>query len=400
MWIANFLVAASATMVLPFLSLFIEQLGSFSASYVQRWSGLTFGVTFIAALIVSPLWGRMGDRYGYKRVLLITGFGISISIFCMSFVQTVEQLFVLRLVMGCVTGFIPTSLALISSMAPKDIVGKTLGTLQTGTVSGSLFGPMLGGLLADSTGFSITFLITSIAIAFATFIVLVGVKELKKPKVEGSSAKRYDRKAVWRYILHHPILFSLMFISLLTQAAIFSIQPLLALYVSDMLPAATNVAFISGTVFSAAGLGNLLSTRRWGKLGDSIGFHKVIFILLILGAVFFIPQAFVTEIWQLAFWRFLVGLSIGGIIPCLTAYVRQLSPLESQGEILGYTVSFRFLGNVVGPILGGVVSGYLGIHFVFFITSTLLLICAIILWTSKQKASTVNEKHSAFFQNS
>lgn len=195
MWIANFFVAASATMVLPFLSLYIGTFGDYSQDYVQRWSGFVFSITFLTALFFSPLWGRISDKHGYKRILMITGFGISASIFLMGFVQSVEQLFFLRLVMGIVTGFIPTSIAFISSQTPKESAGKTLATLQTGTVTGALLGPLIGGLIVDMVGFQYTFIITSSCIAGAALLVTIFIKDHKR--VEKQSEKKLTRKEVF-----------------------------------------------------------------------------------------------------------------------------------------------------------------------------------------------------------
>src|SRR5437868_1873551 len=106
MWFANFFVNSSMTMVLPFLSLYIETFGHFSEKYVQHWSGLTFGVTFVSAFIFSPIWGKIGDRYGRKRILIFSGLGMALSIFLMGFVHSVWQLFTLRFFMGFFSGFI------------------------------------------------------------------------------------------------------------------------------------------------------------------------------------------------------------------------------------------------------------------------------------------------------
>ena len=81
MWIANFLVSSSLTMIMPFLSLYIDSMGEYSTEYVTQWAGLIFGITFLTAFIFSPIWGRIGDRYGFKPVLLLTGFGISATFF-------------------------------------------------------------------------------------------------------------------------------------------------------------------------------------------------------------------------------------------------------------------------------------------------------------------------------
>jgi MFS transporter, DHA1 family, multidrug resistance protein len=385
MWFANFFVAASATMILPFLSLYIDTFGDYSSDYVQRWAGFVFGITFLTAFFVSPFWGRFGDKYGYKKILIITGFGIATSIFLMGYVTSVSQLFFLRLFMGVVTGFIPTSLALISAQTPKESVGKVLGTLQMGTVSGGLFGPLIGGAMADAVGFQYTFFLTSTVISLATLLVLFGIKEIRKQ--EGNEkTKKFTRKEVLSHILHHPVLLSVMMISLIIQAANFSIQPLLALYVSELTGAA-NLAFLAGLAFSATGFGNMLATRQWGKLGDKIGHERVLFILLILAGIMFIPQAFASSLWQLVIFRFIFGISVGGLIPCMTAYIRQVVPLTVQGEVLGYNVSFRYLGNVIGPTMGGMLSGFFGISTVFLITSCLFFISATILWVSIHRSS-------------
>lgn len=125
-------------MVVPFISLYIQSMGNFSASYVQTWSGLTFAVTFISAFIFAPIWGRVGDRFGRKRLMVMSALGIGISVFLMGFATTVWQLFILRFLMGIVTGFIPMSQAFIATQTPKEVAGRVLGTLQTGTITGSL----------------------------------------------------------------------------------------------------------------------------------------------------------------------------------------------------------------------------------------------------------------------
>ncbi len=381
-WICSFLVAGTTTMIMPFLSLYIDTFGNHSPAYVQRWSGLIFGATFITAFLMSPIWGRIADKHGFKPILLINGFGIAISIFLMGFVQSVEAFFVLRLLMGVVTGFIPTSLAFISSQTAKEEAGKMLGTLQMGSVSGMLFGPVVGGLLADSFGFQYTFIITSVSITIAAFIVLFGIKE--KIKEKSSRAIAYSRKAILSGIFKHRLMFNVMIVTTIIQIGNFSIQPLLSLYVTE-LTTAKNVAFLAGITFSAAGLGNLLFARTWGKLGDDIGYEKVLSLLLLLSFVFVIPQAFVTELWQLIVCRVLFGVAVGGMIPITTALVRREAPLEIQGEMMGYNTSFRFLGNIIGPMFGGIVSGFIGISSVFIVTASLFLIAFALLYYARRK---------------
>src|SRR5699024_5935692 len=371
MWFANFFVAGSMTMVLPFISLYIETFGDYSDAYVQSWSGWIFAITFVTAFFFSPIWGRIGDKYGRKKILIMSASGLAVSVLLMGFATTVWQLFLLRFMAGIFTGFIPMSQALISTQTPKNIAGKVLGTLQTGSVTGTLMGPLLGGVIADGIGYSAAFKTVSIKIFLFALIVTFGVKELKF-SVKDEEEIQYTTKEVFAHIVKHPVLFVVMITSTLVQVAHFSIQPILSLYVAEINGTAS-IAFFSGLAFSAAGLGNLLFARRWGVLGDKIGYTKIMIALLFMAGIVYFPGAFVTSIWQLVILRFLLGIAIGGIVPTRIAYIRQEAPLAMQGEVLGYNTSLRFLGNIIGPALGGALAGFLGISSVFFVTSALLL---------------------------
>ncbi|SDB92791.1 MFS transporter [Shouchella lonarensis] len=378
MWIACFFVGASMTMILPFLSLYIDSFGHYEPEEVQRFAGWVFGISFFVAFLVSPLWGRIGDRYGRKKILIGTGFGIAISVFFMGHVESVGSLFILRLFMGLATGFIPASMALIAAQSDKRIAGQTLGTLMTGQVSGGLLGPLFGGLIADAVGMQYTFVLTSSVLFLTTLLVMIGVKEVLHEE-SGERKRHYKAKEVLSYIVTHPMLLLMMVISLMIQMGLFSVQPLLSLYVAELIHSPGNMAFLAGIAFSVTGLGNLFSTRRWGKFGDRVGHEKVILLLLVLAGLLFIPQAFVNAFWQLLVLRFLFGLAVGGLIPCTTAFIRQVVPSSMQGEVLGYNQSFRFLGNVLGPVSGGILAGYLGMSSVFLISGLLFLVTASML---------------------
>jgi MFS transporter, DHA1 family, multidrug resistance protein len=388
MWFSNFFVSGSMTMVLPFLSLYIETFGNFSEKYVQQWSGWTFGITFVTAFLFSPIWGRIGDRFGRKKILIFSAFGMTISIFMMGYVDSVWQLFVLRLFMGIFSGFISMSQAFISTQTPKDIAGRVLGTLQTGGITGSLIGPLLGGVLADAFGYSATFQGTSIAIFVSAILVMLTTEYRMSDGKKGTKSS-YTSKEVLSHIVKNPLLLSVLLISTIIQMAHFSIQPILSLYVSEI-HGHENLALYSGIAFSAAGLGNLMMARQWGKIADKIGYVKILITLLFMAAIVYLPGGFVTSIWQLVIIRFLLGIAIGGIVPVRVAYIRQEAPISMQGEVLGYNTSLRFLGNVIGPVMGGMVAGYYGFSAVFIITSLLLLISGLLLFVSMQRNPKLN----------
>lgn len=378
MWFANFFVAGSMTMVLPFISLYIQTFGNFSDAYVQTWSGWIFAITFVTAFLISPIWGRIGDLYGRRKVLIISATGMAVSILLMGFATSVWQLFLLRLFMGIFTGFIPLSQALISIQTPQAIAGKVMGSLQTGSITGTLLGPLLGGVLADTFGYAETFKWTSITIFLSALIVMFGVKELQVKITNKMEKNSYTSKEVIKHIIQSPVLLVVMLISMVVQIAHFSIQPILSLYVIE-LNGPEKIALVSGITFSIAGLGNLFMAKRWGGLGDKHGYIKVLIVLLFAAGIFYLPGAFVTNVWQLVILRFLLGTAIGGLIPVRIAYIRQKAPISMQGEVLGYNTSLRFLGNIIGPALGGMLAGMFGFSSVFFVTSGLLILSGFIM---------------------
>ncbi|WP_338471750.1 MFS transporter [Niallia sp. XMNu-256] len=379
MWFANFFVGASMTMVLPFISLYIDSFGDFSDTYVQQWAGWTFAVTFLTAFLFAPIWGKIGDKFGRKKILIFSGVGLASSLFLMGFVTSVWQLFLLRLFSGIFTGFIPTSQAYISTQTPKEVAGRALGTLQTGNITGSLMGPLLGGMLADAVGFSTSFKLTSFLILISACLVFT-TKEFKLGTKQ-ELTKSYSSMEVIKRIIHNPIMVTVLLLSTLIQVANFSIQPILSLFVNE-LHGDNNLAFFSGMAFSAAGLGSLLMAKRWGGLGDRYGYVKILIILLFAAGLIYLPGAFITDYWQLLVIRFLLGITLGGLIPLRVAYIRQEAPIAVQGEVLGYNTSLQFLGNLIGPSMGGIISGHFGFSSVFFTTSGLLVIGGGILFTS------------------
>src|SRR5699024_8681824 len=395
MWFANFFIASSMTMILPFISLHIDTLGNFSDSYVQTWSGLIFGVTFVTAFIFSPIWGKIGDKYGRRNILIMSATGLGISLLLMGFATSVMQLFILRLFMGIFTGFIPMSQAFISTQTPKETAGKVLGTLQTASVTGTLMGPLIGGWIADGLSYGTTFKLVSISIFLSALIVAFGIKELKVKVTNIEDQQSYTSKEVIKHIVGHPVLLIALLTSTLVQVAHFSIQPILSLYVVEI-NGPENIAFYSGLTFSVAGLGSLFLARYWGQLGDKYGHTKILIGLLFLAGIAYFPGAFVTNIWQLIFLRFILGIAIGGIVPTRVAYIRLEAPLAMQGEVLGYNTSLRFLGNMVGPALGGTLAAHFGMSSIFFVTSSLLILTASIILVAWAKYESDNRKFVFF----
>lgn len=189
-------------------------------------------------------------------------------------------------------------------------------------------------------------------------------------------------KEVWKLIPNPDLIITMFITSFVLQLALYSIEPIITVYVTQLSHNVDHVILISGMAFSASGLASILSAPRLGRLSDKIGPQKVMLVALIFAGIIIIPQAFVTSPWQLIVLRFLVGLATAGLVPSVNSLVKRITPDVLTGRIFGFNMSAQYLGVFGGSILGGQVAAYVGIKYVFLITSSLLLINA--LWVYKK----------------
>ncbi len=185
-WFGCFFTGLAISQILPFLPLYVSQLGVTSHEALSMWSGLTFSVTFLVSAIVSPMWGSLADRKGRKLMLLRASLGMAIAILLQAFATNVWQLFILRAIMGLTSGYIPNAMALVASQVPRERSGWALSTLSTAQISGVIGGPLLGGFLADHVGLRMVFFITAILLTISFLVTLFLIKEGVRPQVSKS----------------------------------------------------------------------------------------------------------------------------------------------------------------------------------------------------------------------
>jgi MFS transporter, DHA1 family, multidrug resistance protein len=391
LWFGNFFVLAGMNLIIPFLPLYVQQLGVTNVREVTEWSGAIFAGAPLLSASFSPLWGKLADRYGRKIMLIRSSVGMGIVMILMGFAKTPLELLLLRLGMGTISGFIPTSTALQATETPKEHAGRALGLLQTGNVSGSLIGPLIGGVLAEWIGIRNVFYLTGSALLIAACIVIFGVHESKVyekfsfrfwkstmtagRQTEQKKLPRDDRsrKGILSVAQQAPILVALFVSSFLIMGGTQSIEPIITVFVQS-LHVKSHIETIGGLVFAASGIGSILAAPFLGRLGDKYGNHRILTTALLVMGVLYIPQAFVQSPWQLMGLRFMMGLCTGGLLPSIHALIRKWAPMESQGMVYGFNAMAVGFGSVCGPLFGGFVSAHLGIPYIFFFTSFFYLL--------------------------
>jgi len=363
-WFGSFLTGASISLVVPFMPIFVEQLG-IEGDQVAFYAGLAISVSAVSAALVSPIWGILADKYGRKPMMIRAGLAMTITMGGLAFVPNIYWLLFLRLLNGVFTGFVPNATALIASQVPKDKSGAALGTLSTGVVAGTLTGPFVGGFIAEVFGIRNVFLLVGSFLFLAAILTIFFIKEDFQPVAK---EKAIPTKELFSSFKYPRLLINLFLTSFVIQFSAQSIGPILALYVRD-LGQSEDLLLVSGLIVSSMGFSSMMSAGVLGKLGDKVGNHRLLVAAQIYSVIIYLLCAHATSPLQLGLYRFLFGLGTGALIPGVNALLSKMTPKSGISRIFAFNQVFFYLGGVIGPMAGSAVAGYLGYHAVFYATA-------------------------------
>lgn len=368
-WIGCFFTGASISLVMPFIPVYVEQLGT-PKDQIELFSGLAISVTAFASAVVAPIWGNLADRKGRKLMMIRAAAGMTLTMGSLAFVPNAYWLLIMRFWNGILSGYIPNATAMIASQAPREKSGWALGTLSTGAIAGNLIGPSMGGALAQWFGMENVFLITGALLMITTVLTIFLVKEDFHP-IEKKDL--ISTKEIFSKMDHLSILIGLFITTLILQIGITTISPILTLYIRELSGSTENILFVSGLIVSIAGVSAVFSSPKLGKLGDKIGNQKVLIGGLILSFCCYLPMVFVTTPLQLGILRFILGFSTGALMPSVNTLISKITPQEGVSRIYSYNQMFSNFGQVLGPMLGSTVAHAYNYSAVFIVTSLFVL---------------------------
>lgn len=374
---AQMMAVAGFMTIVPFLPLYVEELGTRANLSTEFLAGLVYSAQAFTMAIASPIWGALADRYGRKLMVERAMFGGTVILLLMGFARSAEQLVLLRAVQGLVTGTIGAANALVAAATPREHTGYAMGLLQVGMGVGLAVGPLIGGAVADAISYSAAFYVTAGLLFFAGILVWWGVDEhFDPPDALKGDAKSFV--AEWRHVLTSsgiPITYGLSFMSQLGRMMIFPIAPL---FILSLLPDAGKVNTFTGLVVGIASLMTTISAVYLGRLSDRIGHRRILISSAVLAALFYLPQSLVTSGWQLLVLQALVGVCMGGLIPSISALLARYTQAGEEGAAYGLDHSITSAARAVAPLLGAAVAAWFGLRATFVATAFIYLMAAAI----------------------
>ncbi|MDN5698475.1 MAG: MFS transporter, partial [Rubrobacter sp.] len=246
---AQLVATMGITFVMPFMPLYVQELGIDSERQATAWAGILNGSAGVTMALTAPLWGRLADRVGRKAMLLRATLAASVVVGLMGFVTDPWQLLALRLLQGTLTGTVPAATALVATSSPSDKVGGRLGVLQMTIFLAGALGPLLGGIFIDAAGIRSSFYLTALLLAVSGVMVLFGVYEARREMEESGSHENSAVGAISYYALL-PALVAL----LMSRLTITSANINLPGFLSTLQGSGEGIATQTGRIIAAAAL--------------------------------------------------------------------------------------------------------------------------------------------------
>lgn len=353
--------------VMPFMPLYVEQLGVEDPGRAAAWAGFFNAAAALTMALTAPLWGRLADRYGPKSMLLRAAFAGAVIVGLMGLATSPWHVLVLRLIQGSLTGTVAAATVLASATAPEGKAGSRLGTLQMIIFVAAGAGPFMGGFFAELVGIRASFAVTAALLFASGLMVTAGVAGAKPAPEEDAEDEQRAGPLPWRGLMIG--LIPLFFV----HVAITGIQPALPGFVGQLAGPDAGVAGLSGQILGAGALAAAAGSVLGGRFAERFGSVKVIVVLLAFAGLVSLPQAAVDNVGQLFALRLLASFSLGMIIPVANLAVRSAVPAGRQGAAFGIAASANSVAFGLGPLGGGLLAATFGFGAPFLAPGILLL---------------------------
>ena len=379
---AQFVAVSGMGIVLPFIPFFVQELGVTDRAAVERWSGLIFSAPFLAAGILSPVWGHLGDRYGHRPMVIRAIVALALVNYLCVLVQSPFQFLLLRFLQGMVTGFLPAALAITSASTPAADLPNAMAQLQASAAAGRLVGPALGGFLAGLMPFRQIFVVVGVLTTVGALVVMRWLEEPPRASIVAPPSPAANLRFA---IADGPVRLGLGGL-LVSMAAISMVMPIFPLFVQDLLGAGREPELWTGIGFAVVAAFTIIGAAFVGKLAARHGLKTVLLGGLAITAAALAVHPLARGLVSMLAARALLGIGVAGVQPALFAMISRRAPECAAGGIQGYASSASILGFFFGPFTGGWLANHVGVDGVFLIAAAITSGCvAVVALAAKRR---------------
>ena len=340
------------TLVMPFLALYVQQLGATDRADIAFWTGITLGVTPAISAICGPLWGRVGDRFGNKLLVQRSLIGGIVIMVLMAYASRPWHLFALRAAQGFIAGYGPLTLAMAALSAPPEGMARAIATVQTAQRMGPAIGPVIGGILASMVGLRNVFFVSAAVYALASLIMAALYQE---PAARGTHGGRGDQVS-FRDILAFENFLLLMMVIFGLQLVDKSFGPVLALFLNQLGYGADQSAVLAGVLFSVLAVFGAFGNQLAAILLKRMTPRAVIDTAVLSAAGALALFAVGGRTWLLLTAMGIIGASVGTAMTASFTAAGSVIPRHVHSASFGFLSSASLIGFAVSPILSGIIA--------------------------------------------
>jgi MFS family permease len=372
--ITGFLAIFSSTISkTPVLPLFAMHLGAGPSGV-----GMVAAVSAFTGIIASIPAGMLSDRWGRKRMLIISSLVFATAPFLYLFVSNIWQLAFVRFYHGFATAlFIPVSMALISDLY-RGSRGEKMGWFSTSTLLGRFFAPLAGGsllgLFAASPAFS--FSAVYLVCGAAGALTLLFSFNIPATHEEGRTHQNWtETLQAFRSVISHR---SILITAMVEAAILFAygtFETFLPLYAQGQ----GISTYAIGILISSQVITLAITKPLMGRFSDKHGRRLQIIAGALLGALSIAAFSLFSSFVLLLAVSILFGLSLSIVTSATSAYIADLSRKETHGSAMGLLGSVMDIGHTIGPLAAGIVASHFGFR-ISFVSAALVLICITLLF--------------------
>ncbi|WIV21069.1 MFS transporter [Paenibacillus polygoni] len=365
-----FLIFTGIGLVVPIMPTYMDLL-HISGSIV----GLLVAAFSFTQLIFSPLAGRLSDNWGRKKII-ISGmliFAVSELIFGLS--NTAFFLFAARMLGGIGAALImPAVMAYTADVTSGEERGKGMGLINAAITTGFIIGPGIGGFIAEY-GIRVPFYAAAVAGTIAAIVTFIVLPE-SKPQIVDDQVKEVVKLPKQNLLTqlansYREPYFLALVIVLVASFGLANYETVFGLFVDQKFGFTAKDIAVIITFGSIAGA--VVQVTVFGWILNKFGEKNVVSFCLLMASLFIVLTLFVHQYWMILLVTFIVFLAIDILRPTISTQMSKMA-MEQQGYVAGLNSAFTSMGNILGPVIAGVLFD-VNLNFPYVSAGIVLFLC-------------------------